>query len=97
MVRTLSFNIPHTDEMIQAIGDETIVIAMEEFAELTQQASKLHRGKEDTDALCEEIADALVGVSLLIEQSGATEERIQEWIDFKCERTRGKIRNGEFK
>ena len=93
----MNYQINHVKQMIDAIGKDTIVIAMEEFCELGQQASKVYRGKENTDALAEEIADALIGIELLMAQSGDTPEWVQKWINFKEERTLSKIEVGSFK
>lgn len=93
----MKYEIKHTQEMIDVLGKTTLVIAMEEMAELQQQTSKMIRGKPDFVGIAEEIADVLIGIDLIMAQANISEETIQYWIDKKTTRTRDRITKGEFK
>lgn len=86
-----------TDKMIGEIGEEMLVIAMEELAELSQATSKLKRGKADLDNLAEEIADVIICTEAIKKIGGITETSIEKWIDFKLDRAMKRIREGNFK
>lgn len=58
-------------------------IAMEEFAELTQQVSKQIRGYGDRIGLLEEMADAYICLSLLESIFNISPEDMQKAIDVK--------------
>ena len=88
----------YTQEMIDTLGKETtLVIAMEELAELQQQVSKLYRGKGNLENLTEEIADVCICIDLIMKVSGITEEQLESWINKKMERNHLRIVNKEFK
>lgn len=88
----------YTQEMIDTLGKETtLVIAMEELAELQQQVSKLYRGKGNIENLVEEIADVYICIDLIMKASGATDEQLENWINKKMERNHLRIVNKEFK
>lgn len=63
-------------------------IAMEEFAELTQQVSKQIRGYGDRIGLLEEMADAYICLSLLESIFNISPEDMQKAIDVKMDRER---------
>lgn len=85
-------------EMIDTLGKETtLVIAMEELAELQQQVSKLYRGKGNIENLTEEIADVCICIDLITKVSGVKEEQLESWINKKMERNHLRIVNKEFK
>lgn len=68
-------------------------IAMEEFAELTQQVSKQIRGYGDRIGLIEEMADAYICLKLLESIFNISPEDMQKAIDVKMDRERKKIVN----
>lgn len=63
-------------------------IAMEEFAELTQQVSKQIRGYGDRIGLIEEMADAYICLKLLESIFNISPEDMQKAIDVKMDRER---------
>lgn len=63
-------------------------VAMEEFAELQQQISKLIRGYGDQIGLLEEMADAYICLHFLGSIFDVKEEDLQKAIDVKLERER---------
>lgn len=68
------------------------IVAMEEFAELTQQISKQIRGYGDDIGLLEEMADAYICLSFLENIFGITPERMQQAIDVKLQRERSRLK-----
>ena len=67
-------------------------VAMEEFAELTQQISKQIRGYKDKIGLLEEMADAYICLDFLKSIFDITPEELQKAIDVKLQRERDKHR-----
>lgn len=65
-------------------------VAMEEFAELTQQISKQIRGFDDRMGLLEEMADAYICLDFLKSIFDITPEELQKAIDVKLQREREK-------
>lgn len=63
-------------------------VAMEEFAELTQQISKQIRGFDDRMGLLEEMADAYICLDFLKSIFDITPEELQKAIDVKLQRER---------
>lgn len=67
-------------------------IAMEEFAELTQQISKQIRGYDNRIGLLEEMADAYICLEFLKSIFDITPEELQKAMDVKLQRERNKQR-----
>lgn len=67
-------------------------IAMEEFAELTQQISKQIRGYDNRIGLLEEMADAYICLEFLKSIFNISSEELQKAVDVKLERERRKQR-----
>ena len=65
-------------------------VAMEEFAELTQQISKQITGFDDRIGLLEEMADAYICLDFLKSIFDITPEELQKAIDVKLQREREK-------
>ena len=65
-------------------------VAMEEFAELTQQISKQIRGFDDRIGLLEEMADAYICLDFLKSIFDITPEELQKAMDVKLQREREK-------
>ena len=63
------------------------IVAMEELSELIKEISKMLRGKGDKEHLTEEIADVFVIIEDLQQIHLIPDEKIQEWIDKKIDRT----------
>lgn len=68
-------------------------VAMEEFAELTQQISKQVRGYNDKIGLLEEMADAYICLEFLKSIFDISPEELQKAMDVKLQREREKGRN----
>ena len=67
-------------------------IAMEEFAELTQQISKQIRGYDNRIGLLEEMADAYICLNFLESIFNISPEEIQKAIDVKLYREKGNLK-----
>lgn len=67
-------------------------VAMEEFAELTQQISKQVRGYNDKIGLLEEMADAYICLEFLKSIFDISPEELQKAMDVKLQRERNKQR-----
>ena len=67
-------------------------IAMEEFAELTQQISKQIRGYDNRIGLLEEMADAYICLEFLKSIFDITPEELQKAMDIKLQRESNKQR-----
>lgn len=65
-------------------------VAMEEFAELTQQISKQVRGYNDKIGLLEEMADAYICLEFLKSIFDISPEDLQKAMDVKLQREREK-------
>lgn len=86
-----------TTKMIEARGNEMLVIVMEELSELIQATSKLKREKPNLDNLVEEIADTLISIEVLKKIGNLSEEDIKKKLDYKLKRASKKIKEGTFK
>lgn len=82
---------------ISSIDTDLITrIAEEECAELIQAISKEARYKPNRDNTHEEIADVLICISWLIQKLELDENKINQWIDYKTERSGTKIKYNDF-
>ena len=73
------------------------VVALEELSEAQKEICKFLRGKGDPDHLTEEIADAQIMLEQVQMLCGIDDGAVQEQMDSKIERLRGRIkeaRNG---
>lgn len=68
------------------------IVAMEEMAELQQQLSKKIRGYEDRTGILEEMADVYICLSTLECICNISPEEMQQAIDVKLQRERGRLR-----
>lgn len=74
-----------------------LVVALEELSEAQKEICKFLRGKGDPGHLTEEIADAQIMLEQVQMLCGIDEGAVQEQMDSKIERLRGRIeeaRNG---
>lgn len=74
-----------------------LVVALEELSEAQKEICKFLRGKGDPDHLTEEIADAQIMLEQVQMLCGIDERAVQEQMDRKIARLRGRIketRNG---
>lgn len=73
------------------------VVALEELSEEQKEICKFLRGKGDPEHLTEEIADAQIMLEQVQMLCGIDDGAVQEQMDSKIERLRGRIkeaRNG---
>ena len=73
------------------------VVALEELSEAQKEICKFLRGKGDPEHLTEEIADAQIMLEQVQMLCGIDDGAVQEQMDSKIERLRGRIkeaRNG---
>ena len=69
-----------------------LVVALEELSEAQKEICKFLRGKGDLDHLTEEIADAQIMLEQVQMLCGIDERAVQEQMDSKIARLRGRIR-----
>ena len=67
------------------------IIAMEEFAELTQEVSKYLRGEGDRYALLEEMADVYLCLDNLKQIFAITDDLVKKVIDVKLQREKERL------
>lgn len=67
-------------------GHESLIIVMEELAELSQQVSKTLRGKEDRMHLLEELADVYICNEFVKSICGFSDDEIARAINVKLDR-----------
>lgn len=84
-------------ELITRKYDKTgLIISIEECSELQKTITKYLRGKGDYENICEEMADVIICLDWLQHILDIKNEDIQKWIDYKTERTLGRIQEGVF-
>lgn len=66
------------------------MMAIEEMSELTKEICKLHRGKDNLEALADEIADVTIMMEQLRLMFGIN-ELVCEHMDAKVERLRARL------
>lgn len=67
-------------------GHRNLIIAMEELSELQKEVSKELRGKGDSVAILEEIADVYIVLTYIKEICGFKDEAINKAINVKKDR-----------
>lgn len=67
-------------------GMANLVIAVEEFSELSQEVSRWIRGKGDTTGLLEEVADVLLAIEYVKRLCGVSDEQVGKAINAKLAR-----------
>lgn len=78
-------SVSETDS-INPRGHRTLIIVMEELAELTQEVSKKLRGRNNYYSLVEEMADVQLGLYYLQNICEISDEELQKAIDIKVKR-----------
>ena len=76
-------------------GDKTLIIAMEELAELQQALSKFLRRKPNMDNLHEEYADVLICLEWIKQYCQLSDEEIDKLYLYKRQRIDERYKNGE--
>lgn len=67
-------------------GHRHLIIAMEELSELQKEVSKELRGKGDSTAILEELADVSIIISYIKEICGITDDALNKAINVKKDR-----------
>lgn len=84
-------------EVLETLQDKSMVIAMEELAELQQAVSKGIRGKLDKDNLTEEIADVYIVLDWIKSYFNVDGEELAKWYKYKENRIVDRLNRGELK
>lgn len=84
-----------TKQVLETLQDKSMVIAMEELAELQQAISKGIRGKLDKDNLHEEIEDTYIVLDWVKAYFNADEEELAKWRRYKENRIVDRLNRGE--
>ena len=79
-------------DAIEVLQDRSMIIAMEELAELQQAISKGLRGKLNRDNLCEELADVYIIMQWIIQYYEITKPEINRWKTYKYKRIAQRIK-----
>lgn len=84
-------------QILETLQDKSMVIAMEELAELQQAISKGIRGKLDKDNLTEEIADVYIVLDWIKSYYDVDGEELAKWYKYKENRIVDRLNRGELK
>lgn len=84
-------------QVLETLQDKSMVIAMEELAELQQAISKGIRGKLNKDNLTEEIADVYIVLDWIKSYFSVDGEELAKWYKYKENRIVDRLNRGEFK
>lgn len=87
----------YTTKPLEILGDKSMVIAMEELAELQQAISKGIRGKLDYDNLVEEVSDVMIVLEWIKNMHNVQQKDIDLWLDYKRERIIDRVNMGTLK
>lgn len=71
------------------------VVAIEEMSELQKELTKYIRGQGSREHLIEEVADVLIMITQIQIMYALSDEEIKEVVDFKLNRLKERIGNGE--
>lgn len=82
---------------LEILGVNSMVIAMEELAELQQAISKMIRYGNNTGNLEEEIADVLICIEWIKEYYNLDDVNIEAWKQVKRIRMKDRIAMGELR
>lgn len=81
-------------DAVNILGEEVLVLTMEECSELQKECSKVFRNKGNRENLIEEMGDVAICLNYLKEKYNITDKEIEESIDRKMYRTKRRIENG---
>lgn len=81
-------------EILDVLGKDVLVIAMEELAELSQAISKVYRGKGNMDNLAEEIADVMIVLDWVKTYTDISYEVIDSYYINKLNRLDSRLKEG---
>lgn len=76
---------------VEVLGEETLVLIMEECSELQKECSKEFRRKGNKQNIIEEIGDVLICIEYMRLMLDIPEKEIQESIDYKMLRTEERL------
>lgn len=82
---------------LDTLQDKSMVIAMEELAELQQAISKGIRGKLNKDNLTEEIADVYIILEWIKAYYNVDGEELTKWRKYKENRIIDRLNRGELR
>ena len=82
-------------QVFDTLQDKSMVIAMEELAELQQAISKGIRGKLNKDNLTEEIADVYIVLDWIEAYYNIDNEELAKWFKHKENRIIDRLNRGE--
>lgn len=85
------------EQVFDTLQDKSMVIAMEELAELQQAISKGIRGKLNKDNLTEEIADVYIVLDWIKTYFSVNDEELAKWYKYKENRIIYRLNQGELK
>lgn len=85
------------EQVFDKLQDKSMVIAMEELAELQQAISKGIRGKLNKDNLTEEIADVYIVLDWIKTYFSVNDEELAKWYKYKENRIIYRLNQGELK
>lgn len=83
--------------VLDTLQDKSMVIAMEELAELQQAISKGIRGKLNKDNLTEEIADVYIVLEWIKAYYSVNSEELIKWRKYKENRIVDRLNRGELR
>lgn len=84
-------------QALETLQYKSMVIAMEELAELQQAISKGIRGKLNKDNLTEEIADVYIVLDWIKSYFSIDGEELAKWYKYKENRIVDRLNRGELK
>lgn len=84
-------------QVLETLQDKSMVIAMEELAELQQAVSKGIRDKLDKDNLTEEIADVYIVLDWIKSYFSVDDEELAKWYKYKENRIVDRLNRGELR
>mgnify|MGYP001291729487 CR=1 FL=1 len=84
-------------QVFDTLQDKSMIIAMEELAELQQAISKGIRGKLDKDNLTEEIADVYIVLDWIKSYFSVDDEELAKWYKYKENRIVDRLNRGELR
>lgn len=91
--------IDYITDSVSLLGDEVLVISMEECSELIKELSKIHRGKKvpNNPSVIEEISDVLICIDWMKSYLGLVDSDINKMKSAKIDRIKDKISKGTLK
>lgn len=89
--KQIQYMIDHTASREGTRGTKTLVIVMEELAELVQEVSKAYRGKIDYFNMLQEMGDVVIALESLQDIFGISDEDLQRAKNVKLKRNMKRV------